>query len=153
MEEKQMKKNLAIFLLVIAAILLFAAAAGAESGTCGKNIDWELDADGVLTISGTGKVDPYGGGISPDWAQKKIRKIVLEEGITGIGWHAFSNYADLTEVVFPEGLTEIGTGAFVSCVKLRELRLLESLTKIDDYAFQDCDGLRVVWRSLEPVLS
>ena len=139
-----MKKRIVIWLLVFAAVLLCVAAAGAESGTCGKNINWELDADGVLTISGTGTVDPYGGGISPDWAQKKIRKIVLEEGITGIGWHAFSNFADLAEVTFPEGFTDIGVGAFVECVKLRELRLPESLKKIDSYAFQNCDALTAV---------
>ena len=49
-------------------------------GRCNEIIAEDLpynEENKALTISGTGKVDPYGGGISPDWAQKKIRKIVL----------------------------------------------------------------------------
>ncbi len=46
----------------------------AESGKCGENLTWALDADGTLTISGTGKMDskPF----SSDF-RKTIKEIVI----------------------------------------------------------------------------
>ena len=30
-----------------------------DSGTCGENLTWTLDSEGMLTISGTGEMDDY----------------------------------------------------------------------------------------------
>ena len=57
-------KKLSLVLLLT--ILLFALPVGnalaadiVDSGTCGTNLSWTLDSDGVLTISGTGPMDNY----------------------------------------------------------------------------------------------
>ena len=33
-----------------------------DSGTCGENVTWTLDENGVLTISGTGEMENFGNG-------------------------------------------------------------------------------------------
>ena len=59
---------------------VFAVNASAEeemptSGKCGENLTWKLDADGTLTISGTGDMD-FGASGSP-W-ESNIKKLLLK---------------------------------------------------------------------------
>ena len=63
------KKVLACLLAMMLALSLLPGTAGAatieQSGTCGAdgdNVIWSLDSDGVLTISGTGKMADYEAG-------------------------------------------------------------------------------------------
>ena len=51
-----------LFLLVTVVILscstvAFADSSIVDSGTCGDNVTWELDSEGVLTIKGSGDMD------------------------------------------------------------------------------------------------
>ncbi len=77
-------------------------------------------------------------------------KVIVPEGVTEIGFHAFSEeryYYDespraVTEVILPEGLTRIGELAFFLCKKLEKVVLPQSLTCIASGAFQDCAGLK-----------
>ena len=53
------KWGLALLLTVTAALCLLCGSAwtdGVASGTCGTNLTWTLDAQGALTVSGTGKI-------------------------------------------------------------------------------------------------
>lgn len=57
-----------------------------NSGTCGKNLTWELSDDGTLTISGTGDMDYYyvaSGPFAP-WKPyiSDIKNIIIEEGVS-----------------------------------------------------------------------
>ena len=52
-----MKQKLFTFFFALVASV---SAIYAQSGTCGKNLTWNLNAEtGVLTISGTGAMDNY----------------------------------------------------------------------------------------------
>ena len=42
----------------------------------------------------------------------------------------------------PEGITAIGWGAFSCCMKLEHVSIPETVAAIGDYAFNDCDSLR-----------
>ena len=59
---------------------------------CGPEAFWEL-TDGTLTISGAGETDYYYPGynnFAPWYDQREaITKVVVEDGITGIGDYAF----------------------------------------------------------------
>lgn len=82
----------------------------AETGTLENGIKWLLD-DGVLTISGEGKIGfPYIG--SWNRYEKEIRKIIIKDGITGIKDRVFSGCSNLTEVVIPESVTDIDSYTF-----------------------------------------
>ena len=115
------------------------------SGTCGENLSWVLDKNGILTISGTGYMKDYMDydGYRSPWYdyREQITAVVIGEGMTDIGWYAFQNCAAMTSVSIPEGITSIGTSAFSGCSALTELTLPQSLRDIEKNAFEDCVAL------------
>lgn len=46
-------------LMVLAAVPFVRAAAIVETGSCGENMTYTLDANGLLTISGEGEMEDY----------------------------------------------------------------------------------------------
>ena len=61
--------------------------------------------------------------------------ILLPDGVTEIGSHAFSRCGNLTEMIFPEGVTDIGTQAFLGSEKLESVTLPDSLARIGTAVF------------------
>ena len=139
-----------------------------ESGTCGDYVTWTLDSSGVLTISGTGKMDEYTFD-EPQWVSlaTQVKKIVIQYGVTSVGsrtfWHcsnatsvsipssvvrigdcAFGTCAKLTDVTIPSSVTSLGFEAFYGCAGLRSLTIPSSVTEIGYGAFCDCSGLTQV---------
>ena len=138
-----MKKHWLGWIVLSLLILLLPAVVLAEGGTCGENLTWNLK-NGVLTISGTGKMDDYDGRNSlPPWYgnKKAVTSAVLEEGITDIGDWAFCYCNSLTSIILPEGVTSIGDDAFYDCTSLTSITLPDSLTSIGNYAFNNCSNL------------
>lgn len=107
-------------------------------GSAGPNASWTLDADGTLTITGTGPVT------KSTWAQdstfRSIRKVVVGEGITALCDSAFQGHLNVTEVILPKTLEEIGASAF-SRTNLGEFTVPENVKRIGKRAFYSC-GLR-----------
>ena len=70
-----MKNSIKWFVVPILLISLFCCASTlaeiVDSGTCGTGVSWELDSDGLLTISGNGRMNNYYnyGGHTPRGAQ------------------------------------------------------------------------------------
>ena len=92
------------------------------SGTCGAdgdNLIWDL-TDGLLLISGKGKMHDWGSASQTPWYSKasSITSIVLESGVTSIGKYAFGGCEALTSVSIPNSVTAIGYGAFNQCTAL-----------------------------------
>ena len=113
-----MKKHWLGWIVLSLLILLLPVLVLAEEGTCGENLTWNLE-NGVLTISGTGKMDDYDDKNSlPPWYRKKVTSAVLEEGITDIGDWAFCYCSSLTSITLPDSLTSIGNYAFNNCSNL-----------------------------------
>jgi len=103
------------------------------------DIQWELSSDGVLTISGKGKMPDYTSENSPWYAQiLKIKKIVIEDGISSIGNYAFYNCYRFTEISIPESVTAIGDYAFKSCDYLISVKLSQNILSIGQHAFENC---------------
>ena len=83
-------------------------------GKCGENVYYSLSDDGVLTISGTGKMYDYDhetANPSP-LSGSLVKSVVIENGVTSIGDLAFFGCENLTEVVIADSVTSIGEGAF-----------------------------------------
>ena len=120
------------------------------SGTCGDNLQWQLDAFGTLTISGTGPMEnhsmPEGGEPDTHWYphRQQITKVVIGDGVTAIGEYAFHSCTELTEVSIPETVTAIGKLAFYNCTGLTEIALPEGLTTIGNAAFRRCSNLTAI---------
>lgn len=114
------------------------------SGTVGS-IAWGLNAEGVLTISGTGPMPdyPFYEEQEPWYAYRNsIREIVVKKGVTTIGSWCFDEHSQLVKVSLPEGLEKIGEGAFRVCTSLKSVNLPETLTTIEDSAFALCGSLK-----------
>lgn len=77
-------------------------------------ITWNLSDDGTLTISGTDMPDYNLYPTPSPWfpQRDKIKKVVIENGVTNIGTCAFSDCKNLVSVVIPNSVTSIGEEAF-----------------------------------------
>ena len=113
-----------------------------DSGTS-NNMSWNLNGNGVLTISGTGNMPDYSSTSQPWYKYREsIIQVKIGDGITGIGNYAFSGCTSLKEVSLPDGLTKIGDNAFNKCKSLTSITVPKSVTSIGYYAFADCTSLK-----------
>ena len=97
-------------------------------GKCGDNVIWYFDGKDTLTISGTGAMYDYEEGQSCPWNQsyvKKIKKIVVEEGITRIGSRAFTQTWNVVGVTLPKTVTSIGIDAFTHNTSSGEVHITD----------------------------
>ena len=134
-------KQILILLLVLA---LLPVQAFAAEQTCGDDAYWQVDG-GTLTIRGTGVIyDYYGYDVYTPWheMEQEITRVVIEEGITGIGTMAFGNMTALVEVSLPDTLTTIGSFAFLDCDALETVALPAGLRSLGQQAFAWCDSLK-----------
>ena len=131
------------------------------------NLTWTLDADGTLTISGTGTMKDYDNGDNPSPVcnNSNVKKVVIEDGVTNIGNWAFSECSSLTSITIPESVTSIGASAFYDTPWLTnkqkennslvivngilidgttcsgEVTIPDGVTSIGNSAFYDCSSM------------
>jgi hypothetical protein len=115
-----------------------------QSGTCGENLNWVLDENGTLTISGSGAMKNYTDNGDRPWEKlrKDIKKVEVKSGVTHIGNFAFFWLPDLTDVSISDTVISIGRDAFDSCTGLTTISIPDSVTDIDIYAFYYCNNLK-----------
>ena len=117
-------------------------ATAVASGKCGTGVKWSLASNGVLAITGTGKgiMKDYAEGSRKPWESKgDVKQIIICEGVTHIGDHAFAN-SPATRVSLPESLTSIGTRAFAGAA-ITAMTIPGSVTTIGVEVFWGCSDL------------
>ncbi len=177
MKVKKILSLLAATTMTVTAITgaMTASASEVANGTCGDGITWTLDSDGKLTISGKGEMasaptyDGNGGVKAPViedyedvYTYKKehkedIKEVVIEEGVTSIGYCAFYKMPNLETVVLPSTIRKFNGSvegrfndgicysyAFAECTSLRNLTLTEGMTALGGAAFEGCTSLESV---------
>ena len=117
------------------------------SGTCGDDLIWMLDANGLLMITGSGAMydfeyEAYDTTIP--WSGEYITDVVIADGVTSIGNSAFYYCEGLTSVMIPDSVTSIGDRAFYCCKGLTSVTIPDSVTSIGNYAFFFCESLTSV---------
>lgn len=137
-----MKKKLLSILLVLSLMLALVPTAFAadivDSGTCGadgdgSSVTWTLDAAGLLTISGTGKIiDGDGGSI---WSGKPVMAVDIRSGITAVGSNAFFGCDALQVISLPDTVTQLDKNAFGNCAALSSI-----LVDAKNPAYKSVDG-------------
>ncbi len=142
MKKIRFTKIMIATLILLASLCLYTFASAAYEGVCGEHLSWTLDDQGVLTIFGTGDMDHFGADESP-WRNMKgkIKRIILQEGVTSIGSYAFAECSNLKNVDFPAGIIDIGKFAFYKCRSLKKALLKNGLQRIGESAFEDCQKL------------
>lgn len=129
-------------------------------GKCGDNAVYTVDAEGVMRISGNGKVHKF-------IADAVVKRIIVEDGIEEIGQEGLAGFGEVTEIqlpasvkkvgewafracknlnkiVFSEGLEEMGKEVFFEDSALKEVELPDTLTKIGPQLFYYCENLKKV---------
>lgn len=147
-----MKKYICGLLLAAAMLLALVPSAvfGAttvNSGTCGTNLTWTLDSDGVLTVSGSGAMTNYSAASNAPWYAYKssVKSVVIKDGVTSIGTNAFYGYAGITgSVVIPDSVTAVGKNAFYQCSSMESLTIGSGVTSIGKDAFSICYKLKEI---------
>ena len=101
-----------------------------------SEIKWTLDSSGTLIVSGTGDI-PFEKEIGlyndDGYYHKLVKKIIVEEGITGIanfGW-----FENLEQVSLPATLKTISNSCFNGDVKLKNIVIPDKTENIGEYAF------------------
>ena len=111
--------------------------ASSKSGNCGANGDnlkWSLSDDGTLTITGKGEMhdwnheDFWGYSDLVPWNDYKsqIKRVVIGEGVTSIGFWAFADTA-ITSATLPSTIKDLSQGAFAYCSNLKKVTLNKGL--------------------------
>ena len=154
-----------LFIAITAAMSLLSASA---------EVTYEYEeSTKTLTFSGDGEMNVYTTDIfgdtyvNPEWSNLKdeVEHVVVNEGVTNIGKHAFMSFSklkdvkiastvekidvaafeeckDLAEITLPEGLKEFGEEAFYGCSSLTSISIPEKVTYLPDYIFQSCKSLK-----------
>ena len=141
------KKLFLAFTLALLLVLVFCATAAADSsGQCGEHVYWAKDANGVVTISGTGPMWDYdwNSNPSPLESDQTVTAAVIESGVTTVGDWFFYECYNLVSVEFPETLASIGGAAFYGCTSLTSVELPAGLTSLGGYTFYGCTSLTSV---------
>ena len=113
--------SIILSLIILLGVVPVTASAAVYTGSCGENLTWTFDSfTGVFTISGKGKMEGYynldEGEMQPWWGLgfcSAIKKVVIEEGVTTIGYCAFYHnfkYSNLEEITIPTSVEWIGYG-------------------------------------------
>jgi len=123
-----------------------------HSGICGDELMWELDAENTLTISGRGDMYDYefsetavGGETSSTapWFDYSydIERIVVENGVTGLGKNAFVRCANATEISISDSVKSVRFQALYECGSIENITLPPSLEELGDRVFNGCRSL------------
>ena len=111
-----------------------------------SNIRWVLDDNGCLNLTGTGSIPTYNTTDAFPWSAytNEIKSIIIEEGITDIGNHAFSNCDKAIEITIASTVTSIGYCSFYNCAALESITLHEGIKTISQSAFGSCSSLKEI---------
>lgn len=117
----------------------------AESGSCGTGVTYDLDSNGVLTISGSGQMEDYSLQNPAPWKPKmSIKSVVIESGVENIGAFAFANCSSLTDVTIGDDVGIIGSSAFYGCGSLTNVSIGGKVITVADMAFYGCGSLKSI---------
>lgn len=121
------------------------AATTVDSGSITGGIQWSLDSNGVLTLSGRGEIKSFNEE-TPPWYKYSydITSIVVKDGIIGVGANAFLYSTRATSVTLANSVTFIGDSAFSGCVSLESISFPANLKSIGNDAFYGCSSLEKI---------
>ena len=105
------------------------AATNGVTGDC----TWSLDGT-VLTIKGNGEMGHYFYSTPAPWGTE-ITKVIIQEGVTGIGNNSFFDCTSLVDITIPSSVKVIGENAFYNCSSLTEIAIPDILLQIKGGAF------------------
>ena len=151
---KKVRNLFAVLAVVVVAVVLCAvfvpnvvqAATVVENGSCGTNVKWSLDSDGLLTISGTGSMTNYTGASAVPWYsyRNSVKKVAVKIGVESVGTYAFSVCKSMTTCTIADSVSTVATRAFSECTSLKSLYIGSGIHVVGSYSFYKCTALETV---------
>ena len=127
-----------LFSICLCLTLIFSTAV-AKPKKLTQTLKWDVTPEGTLVISGSGDMPDWAVPQNEAWYKEgkwhKINKIVIEEGVTSIGFKSFSPIGEKfvrsmpVELVLPSTLAQIGDFSFKG-TPIKELKLPEGVRRI-----------------------
>ena len=118
------------------------------SGICGENVNWTLDNEGTMMISGNGATSAisYSGSNGETWddIKKNVITVKVEAGVTSIAENMFKGCSMVESVELPENLVAVGQRAFWGCTRLADINLPEGINEISEGVFYECKSLKEI---------
>lgn len=101
------------------------------SGKCGDNLNWKLNRNGKLEITGTGKMydfSYYASNGEKDYVPwhdyiDQIKSVNIDEGVTYVGAYSFYLSTNLNSIDISSSVTDIDGSAFRLCKNLNEINV------------------------------
>ncbi|HZK55058.1 MAG TPA: leucine-rich repeat protein [Desulfosporosinus sp.] len=100
-------------------------------------------------------LSPYTTELDDIYTDLALDAILIDEGITSIGYYTFSGQTKLKELHLPETLESISDGAFAGCSNLESITIPIQTTNTSPTAFVDCPNLKNITISYKdnPIVS
>ncbi len=110
-----------------------------KEGSCGTNAYWSFnEANGVLTVSGSGEMEYFPEKAYPHWyfLRDEIKTVEITENVTSVSENAFAYCKNLQKAFLGEKVSSVGNKAFRSCISLEEFVVDEG-----NETYKSIDGL------------
>ena len=133
-----MKKHILTLGIMFSFVLIGGAFAEVINYVCGENCTATLDEKGVLRVSGTGEMDDYTSANraeSPFYNNKKIKAVIVEDGITKVGAHMFVSCGNIQKIELADSVQTVRGGAFDNMYHV------QSVTMSDNTVWHNQDNL------------
>ena len=122
---------------------------GVADGKSGA-LTWIISDEGVLTVSGKGRMPDYSGSALAPWYDYKdqIQAVAIEEGVLSIGAYAFFDCENLTGIQLPSSLKQLRKECFEGCDSLKLLDM-SGVPGTAEKKITDLQGLAKLDASIE----
>ncbi|MBP5417905.1 MAG: leucine-rich repeat protein, partial [Clostridiales bacterium] len=116
-----------------------------DGGKCGAKLNWRLESDNTLVISGSGPM--YDREYASDVPWFKYRNDIVAvrmEGGTSVGKYAFGYLSKLESATIPSTVTAMHDYAFSTCSSLKTLTINSTAVNIPAYFCYNCTSLESI---------
>ncbi len=116
-------------------------------GYINKDIQWNF-SDDCLQIFGSGylpSIQKTSYNLPWYFIQSNIRKIIVEDGIAGLGEKSFYGLQNLEKVIIADSVKTISSECFKECLSLTDIALGNGVEKLGYYAFKDCTAIESIF--------
>nr|MBP3599335.1 leucine-rich repeat domain-containing protein [Eubacterium sp.] len=137
-----MRVKTLLLLVLISACFTLANTTDAEEKS---NITYTYPTKDTLVIAGEGIIPGPDLEYYDEEAITDIKKIVVKEGVTGLGDNCFArNYPKVVSIELPSTIQSIGKRAFMECYRLKQISLPSGISEIPEECFKDCCDLKEI---------
>ena len=142
-QHRKMLQNMVYTVASVATVAVLTQTAEPDKFVSGSYLS-QIVSEQKVSIAGATIVFEGSGELTKEDVEEKLSgyeldgnfKVVIKEGITGIGDSAFAHYDGLVSVEIPDSVTKIGHAAFSGCVNLKLDKVITRNRSMESYAFK-----------------